>query len=162
MRKSPENWVNLGKILNGIRPNGWRKYYLSAHPKILSRQEADLSEMYFSEIVSEEKKENIAKGFNQFFKWFGKGYICLSANSEQPTVITSDFYEVLVSSKTNNGDLTPLIAGFLDETNLLQVLHFGRNCYVLFCYDMTVILITPNDLESPPDIRDLYLFTEED
>ena len=151
------SWANLGKILSGICPNGWHRYFISAHEDFHEADISEISELRYVSIADTDRRERIFAAFVSTISWLGNLDWCLLSSTEKPTDYDTDFYEVSIRRAAKQ-DCRRLVSDFLNEVELPMAYLSDRGFFVILNYDMTIIIVSPFEVNNFPLTECIYAY----
>ncbi|WP_037317569.1 hypothetical protein [Ruegeria halocynthiae] len=161
MNNRLEKAVNIGRLFQGEKPCGWSKQMLSPFDGILSVEQAEKTITIFSDLPLSER-EIVREEFEKFISALtGHFFEVVSAPSNVNSA-DSDAFETLIDLNQSRKELIEYVDPFLQERGQVVVFDFSQKLCVLFCYDMTVLLV--HDGAKLPEIalKKLKLVSIED
>lgn len=151
-----EDYINIGQIQRGELPDGWRTSLLSPFGKVISQEEWEDEGWTDADLDFEQqslaKQKAIRGDFQKYFEEFGECFLVMHMGEPHPPSDNRNYFEPLMEPIFRKENLTCFIENFLSERSQPFVFHLGRECFVLFGFDMSIIIYHKDHL---PEITGL-------
>ena len=151
-----ENLINIGQIQWGDASDCWRTSLLSPYGKVISEEEWDSEGWSNADLDFEQqsvaRQHAIRRDVEDYFEEFGEFFIALYMSEPYPSLENKTYFEPLMEPVFRKENLTCFVDSFLTGksqryvdgsptgTSQVSVFHLGRECFVNFCFDMSVLI----------------------
>lgn len=156
-----QNFVNLGLVRWGQCPDGWRTSLLSPFGKLISQKEWEDEGWKDSDLQFEQqdltRQRAIKRDYIKYFEGFGDYFLVFHMNEPHPPLGNGLYFEPLIEPILRRENLTCFIDDFLAEKSQTFVFHLGRECFVSFGHDMSVLIYHKADLPDTSGLDVLKL-----